>query len=80
MSAPGVNILSAYPGGYYAIASGTSFSAPMAAAEAALVLSLNATVGNSITTGVVDIDKLNPGYKGLLGTGRIDLLKALGSK
>jgi subtilisin family serine protease len=80
VSAPGVSIVSAYPGGYYAVASGTSFSAPMVSAEAALLLSLTNTVGNSITTGVVDLDKLNPAYKGLLGTGRIDLLKALGGK
>jgi hypothetical protein len=37
---PGVNIISAYPGGLYAMVSGTSFSAPMVSATAALLRSL----------------------------------------
>ena len=78
VSAPGSNIISAFPGGYYAELSGTSFSAPMVAAEAALVRSLK-TSGwrNSIAAGVDNIDALNPVYIGKLGTGRINLLKAL---
>ena len=78
VSAPGSNIISAYPGGYYAELSGTSFSAPMVAAEAALLRSLK-TSGwkNSIAAGVDNVDALNPGYIGQLGTGRINLLKAL---
>ena len=62
VSAPGVNIISAYPNGYYAIASGTSFSAPIVAAEAALLRSLSVTgTRASITAGTVYIDNLNPG-------------------
>ena len=78
VSAPGSNIISGYPGGYYAELSGTSFSAPMVAAEAALLRSLK-TSGwkNSIAAGVDKIDALNPAYIGQLGTGRINLLKAL---
>ncbi len=78
VSAPGSNIISGYPGGYYAELSGTSFSAPMVAAEAALLRSLK-TSGwkNSIAAGVDNINALNPAYIGQLGTGRIDLLKAL---
>ena len=78
VSAPGSNIISAYPGGYYAELSGTSFSAPMVAAEAALLRSLK-TSGwkNSIAAGVDNINALNPAYIGQLGTGRINLLKAL---
>jgi hypothetical protein len=78
VSAPGAHIISAYPGGYYAALSGTSFSAPMVAAEAALVRSLK-TSGwtRSIAAGVDSIDAVNPSYAGELGTGRINLLKAL---
>jgi hypothetical protein len=78
VSAPGANIISAYPGGYYAELSGTSFSAPMVAAEAALLRSLsNSGWTRSIAAGVDNIDAVNPGYIGELGTGRINLLKAL---
>jgi hypothetical protein len=78
VSAPGANIISAYPGGYYAASSGTSFSAPMVAAEAALVRSIK-TSGwtRSIAAGVDNIDAVNPNYTGELGTGRINLLKAV---
>jgi subtilisin family serine protease len=78
VSAPGTNIISAYPGGYYAELSGTSFSAPMVAGEAALLRS-EKTSGwtRSIATGVVNIDAVNPNYVGQLGSGRIDLVKAL---
>ena len=78
VSAPGTNIISAYPGGYYAVVSGTSFSAPMVAAEAALLRSLNNSGWTkSIGAGVDHIDALNPGYAGELGAGRINLLKAV---
>jgi subtilisin family serine protease len=78
VDAPGVNIISAYPGGYYGIVSGTSFSAPAVAATAALVRSLHATgVSKSITGGAVNIDSKNPGYAGQLGYGRIDVLRAV---
>jgi len=78
VAAPGVNIISAYPGGYYAIVSGTSFASPMVAAEAALLRSLNTTAGESaITAGTVNIDVQNPDFAGRLGAGRIELLRAV---
>jgi hypothetical protein len=80
VDAPGANIVSAYPRGYYAVVSGTSFAAPMAAAEAALILSYKNTIGTSIASGAVNIDALNPDYKGQLGFGRIDLYRALLTK
>ncbi len=77
VDAPGANIVSAYPGGYYAVASGTSFAAPIVAGETALLLSYRNTATQAITQGVVKIDALNPGYWNQLGSGRIDLQKAL---
>ncbi|HEY2381540.1 MAG TPA: S8 family serine peptidase [Terriglobia bacterium] len=78
VDAPGVNIISAYPGGYYAIASGTSFSAPFVSAEAALLLSESRrNPDNPMANGAVNIDAQNPGFKNELGTGRIDMLQAV---
>jgi subtilisin family serine protease len=78
VDAPGVNIFSSYPGGYYSVASGTSFSAPIIAGTAALVRSLRATgVSNSIAGGALNIDSRNPNYVRQLGYGRIDVLRAV---
>jgi len=76
--APGVNIISTFPGGYYAVASGTSFSAPIVAAEAALVRSVKMGSAKVIISGTAtNVDHLNPGYGGKLGTGRINVLAAV---
>lgn len=78
VDAPGTNIIASYPGGYYSIASGTSFSAPAIAGTAALIRSLNATgVANSVAAGAINIDSNNPDYVQQLGYGRIDVLKAV---
>jgi len=77
ISAPGVNIISSYWGGYYSIASGTSFAAPMVAAEAALVMSLGINPDDVIRHSAISIDKHNPAYNSELGAGRIDLLRAV---
>jgi subtilisin family serine protease len=75
---PGVRILSAYPGGYYAIVSGTSFSAPEVAATAALVRSVRTWgIASSISSTAVPIDNRNPNYVNKLGYGRIDVLRAV---
>jgi subtilisin family serine protease len=80
VDAPGVNIISAYPGGFYAIASGTSFSAPLVSGEAALILAAQMKdAGKDVAAGTVNIDSANPGFAGELGSGRIDMLKALQS-
>ena len=77
VSAPGVNIITAYPGGY-AVGSGTSFSSAIAAAEVALIRSLATTgIYNTVTATAVSIDSSNPAYAGQLGYGRIDLLAAV---
>ena len=79
VTAPGVNIISAYPGGFYLLASGTSFSAPIVAGGAALVRSKQATgVRDAVVNGTINIDMLNPAYYGKLGKGRVDEIRAIG--
>jgi subtilisin family serine protease len=79
VDAPGVNIISAYPGGYYTVVSGTSFSAPIVAGEAALIRSKQAIgVRDAIVQGTVNIDAQNPKYAGKLGRGRVDVMSGLG--
>jgi subtilisin family serine protease len=78
VDAPGVDIISAYPGGGYAMVSGTSFSAPEVAGAVALVLRLRTTgVTTSIDSTSVNVDMRNPGYYRKLGYGRIDILRAV---
>jgi subtilisin family serine protease len=69
LSAPGVAIVTPYPGGYYAVVSGTSFSSPIVAGEAALILSQaisqgmtaqQSNVANTIINGTTNISNLNP--------------------
>jgi subtilisin family serine protease len=83
--APGVRLVSTFPvdrAGEYARWSGTSFAAPLAAAEAALVRSADPQqpdVKQVIEDTAVNIDGFNPGLTGKLGKGRIDPLGALQS-
>jgi thermitase len=80
VSAPGVRIVSTYTGQNYAMWSGTSFAAPFAAAEAALILQddlRNQNARQIIENTADNIDSFNPGFAGLLGRGRINPLRAL---
>ncbi len=82
ISAPGVNIYSAYGDGEFAWWSGTSQATPMIAGGAALVLSADQTltasqIESKLITGVDDIDALNPGYAGKLGSGRVNMLTSM---
>ncbi len=83
MSAPGVQLISSYIGGSgaeYALWSGTSFAAPFAVAEAALIYSLDPEHPNlrqAIEDTAFFIDDRNPGYQGKLGRGRVNMLRAL---
>src|SRR5262249_8823972 len=82
LDAYGHNLISTYPGGGYALWSGTSFATALASAEAALILAAypdsGATRLNTETT-AVNIDYLNPGRQGELGRGCIAPLPALQS-
>ena len=83
VSAPGVNLISLYPqinnAPDYAAWSGTSFAAPLATAEAALLLENNPrrNAREVIEYTAASIDSSNPGLAGKLGRGRIDPLRAL---
>jgi subtilisin family serine protease len=80
VSAPGVSIIAPYPGGFYAVVSGTSFSSPLAAGEAALIraLTVKRNQKDRIRNGIHKIDQVNPGVG--LGQGRIDLNVAINQK
>jgi len=80
--APGVGLPSTFWNGGYAAWSGTSFSAPLVAAEAALIISAHPNwtalhVRSRIKNKTDSVDILNQPYAGLLGSGIIDFDMAL---
>jgi subtilisin family serine protease len=82
VSAPGSNILSTVTGGGTDIFSGTSMAAPNAAGVAALVWSAFPSYTRdqvaALLMGTSDnIDGVNPGFEGWLGTGRVNSGRAL---
>jgi len=83
VNAPGAYVVSTVPGGRYAAAWGTSFSAPMVSGAVALVASARGH-GHSdsaiVLTTADYIDNLNPGLQGMLGRGRINVQQALKAK
>ncbi|MBW6516644.1 MAG: S8 family serine peptidase, partial [Candidatus Cloacimonetes bacterium] len=82
LTAPGVNIRSTYLNNTYQSSSGTSMSSPVAAGIAALVKSLHPDISPldlkaRLMTTTDYIDDINdPGFAGLIGTGRINAFKA----
>ncbi len=88
LSAPGVAIwTTAYNNGdgshTYTSTQGTSFSSPIACGSAALLWSAQPSytasqIATWLRSTCDDIDGINPAYEDLLGSGRINLLKALG--
>lgn len=84
VSAPGLNMYSALPGGdLWGRWDGTSFAAPLTAGLAALVRAQKSTAPAIACRAVVrwgsdPIDHLNPGYEGALGSGRINFARSTG--
>jgi subtilisin family serine protease len=79
LSAPGVNLISTYPGGGWAVSSGTSDGVPLVAGVVALVKA-HGTAGVSVIQTVetgVDPLRLPFQYQNKLGKGRIDAYKAV---
>jgi hypothetical protein len=81
--APGTSIYSTRLGNSYYSASGTSMATPYVAGLAALIWAINpgwtaTQVKEQITSTADDIDAVNIGYEGLLGSGRINAEAAAG--
>jgi len=82
VSAPGASIKSTVPFNSYAVYNGTSMASPMVAGLCGLVWSVDLSqspqsVINCVLNTADDIYAQNPGYIGLLGTGRINAYQAL---
>jgi subtilisin family serine protease len=80
LSAPGVNILTTQMGGGYWYCWGTSFSAPIAGAVGALVLSRQPSLSNSALVSLLETtsdDLGSPGFDQYFGYGRVNAYKAV---
>jgi subtilisin family serine protease len=80
-TAPGVGLVTLFPGGHYAMVNGTSFSSALASGLAALCDSVQPSnygrVFSAMDRGAVNIDWKNRDYKHDLGQGRIDAVSSL---
>ncbi|MEE9553721.1 MAG: S8 family serine peptidase, partial [candidate division Zixibacteria bacterium] len=85
VSAPGNNINSTWDHDSFTAASGTSMASPVAAGVVCLIRSANPRwsvdeiVARLLET-ADNIDDINPGYEGLLGTGRVNAAAAIGQE
>lgn len=78
ISAPGDDVASAYPGGRYTTASGTSMSAPIVAGGIALILERQSDATPESVYALLEstsspLNLTDPALEGLLGVGEIDL-------
>ncbi len=77
VSAPALDITTTFLGGDYGPVNGTSFASPFVAGLAGLLRSQNSDWDEALVRAQIghtadDIDSLNPGFEGLLGTGRVN--------
>ncbi len=77
LAAPGVDVLGLRPDNRILRATGTSFSSANTTGVAALIWSAHPTwtrnqVAAALVNGTDSIDALNPGFEGLIGTGRVN--------
>jgi len=82
VAAPGVDIYSTVPDDTYGSKSGTSMSCPLVAGLAGLVWSRNTSLGHKDVWKIIEdtadnIDALNPGFAGKLGSGRVNACRAV---
>ncbi|MCK4403722.1 MAG: S8 family serine peptidase [candidate division Zixibacteria bacterium] len=85
VSAPGVDIYSTYSSHYtagYSYLSGTSMATPVAVGITALLKSIypwwdSDSIFARIVSAADNIDAVNPGYEGMLGSGRVNAYKAV---
>lgn len=82
VAAPGVSILGTLDGDNYGHGSGTSFSAPIVSGVIALVRAQNPQysglqAAEQVRVTADNIDARNPAYAGLLGSGRVNALRAV---
>lgn len=80
LSAPGNNILTTNKGGGYGYWYGTSFSSPISAGVAALVLSIQPSLSNSALVSLLEKnsdDLGSPGWDQDFGYGQVDAYKAV---
>lgn len=84
LSAPGTNVYSTWPNGSYIPGNGTSFASPQVAGAAALLRAqfpeynaLQIAAQLKVTTDNIDTIAENEPFAGLMGTGRLNVYKAL---
>ena len=80
LSAPGVNVYSAKPGGGYQNMSGTSMATPHIAGVVALMLQADPQIGAEKVREILQDTSLDLGHEGLdadYGAGRVDAFKAV---
>jgi len=76
VAAPGENIVTTYPFGTYSVTSGTSFTSPMVAGTAALLLSAQPLLNqSSAASAIANADWIGPN----MGNGELDVYHALSS-